>query len=68
MDIFLMLFLTGFVQYFRENAFAQMAGPVLLGLVFFLVGKCFPQRRYHRDRLNFIKRFISVCFDNPSLD
>ncbi len=40
----------------------------LSGLVLFLVGTGFLKRRYHHDRLNFIKRFISVCFDNPSLD
>ena len=36
----------------------------LSGLVLFLVGKGFLKRRYHRDRLNFIKLVISVCFES----
>ena len=64
-DILLLIFflLTCLVKYPCENL-PWSIWRVLLGLVFFLIGINFLKRRYHRNRLNFIKRFISVycCF------
>lgn len=65
LDIFLPFPFTCFVKRFRKKLLCKAARLFLLGLVFFVLGRCLLKTRYHRDRLNFIKRFISVCFLFP---
>lgn len=64
LDIFLFFLFTCFVKYFREEFLRKRIRRIPLGLVFFIFGRSLPQTRYHRDRLNFIKPFISVCFES----
>lgn len=67
-NISLLLLLTCIFQYLSERIFWKKIGSALLGLVFFLLRRNLSKGRYHHNRLNFIKLFISVCFDYPSLD
>ncbi len=61
MDRLLLFLFTSLVKYFCEKFFGRRIRRVLFGRVSFLVGRGLPQRRYHRNRVNFIKRVISVC-------
>ncbi len=63
-DVFLFFFFTCFVEYFREKLIRKGIRRIPLGLVFFIVGRSLPETRYHRNRLNFIKPVISVCFES----
>jgi len=62
MDILFLLLLTHFVQYLRKEFPLGGIGKFLLGPVLLFLGRDLPKRRDHRNRLNFIERFISVCF------
>jgi hypothetical protein len=61
-DLPLLLLYTLFVQYLRKIPSRGAVGRLLLGPVLLILGSNLPKRRDHRDRLNFIKRFMSVCF------
>ncbi len=63
-DVFLFFFFTCFVKYFREKFIRKRIRRILFGLALFVFGRCLPQTRYHRYRLNFIKLVISVCFES----
>lgn len=63
-NVFLFFFLTCFVEHFREKFPGKRIRRIPLGLVSFIVGRSLPQMRYHRNRLNFIKLVISVCFES----
>ena len=70
MDTVLLLFFlfTCIFQYSCKRFLWIKTGRGLFGLAAFLIRGNPLKRRYHRNRLNFIKLFISVCFDYPSLD
>lgn len=61
-DILLLLLLALILQYLRKMLLSGGIGQLLLGLVLLVLGSNLSKRRDHRDRLNFIKRFMSVCF------
>lgn len=63
-DVFLFFFFTCLVKYFREKFPRERIRRIPFGLAFFILGRCLPKTRYHRDRLNFIKLVISVCFES----
>ncbi len=64
-DILLLFLFTSIFQFFGQKLIENGTGRILLGPVIFFSGSNRFKRRYHCDRLNFIKPFISVCCNLP---
>ena len=56
---------TRLIQNLRKESSGGGAGRALLGPIILFPGGRPPQGRNNRDRLNFIKLFISVCVNLP---